>query len=440
MDYENKVNKYMKNNMRLILKPIFLFYIMLQSVAMLSEAPNGMTYQGRYRENGVFISGTRAFLFKISNNDGASVYWRSPIVNLSIEKGLFSYTLLCSTGINWSDTQPFIEVRVGPAGSAEGQLTVLAPREQLMGAAYSYFASTTTYSQKTGAGTANNYPAKFVAADQVGNSSTIYDNGSVAIGNASPANKLDVEGSCAIGATYSGTSAAPNNGLIVEGNTGIGTSSPQNKLDIEGAVAVGATYSGTSAAPSNGLIVEGKVGIGMTNPSATLDIKTGSGNTYSLKLSSNNGTELMSVTQSGTLSGYGILPIGVIMAWHKSLTGVPALPSGWVECSGQVLSDAASVYNGQTIPNLNSQVYAGSRGRYIRGGTTSGSTNASTRYSGNGTQYTGVNTANYYGGNILGYFYDTENGTKNSYSSVDNLGYPYIQVAAMTVVWIMRVK
>jgi hypothetical protein len=48
-----------------------------------------------------------------------------------------------------------------------------------------------------------------------------------------------------------------------------------------------------------------------------------------------------------------IMPIGSIVAWNKGMPGTPALSDGWVECNGQVLADAESPYNGQTIPNLN---------------------------------------------------------------------------------------
>ena len=64
----------------------------------------------------------------------------------------------------------------------------------------------------------------------------------------------------------------------------------------------------------------------------------------------------------------GILPpIGAVISWLKSYTNTPAtLPDGWVECSGQTLSDADSVYNGQTIPDLNGD------NRFMRGNSTSG--------------------------------------------------------------------
>ena len=74
--------------------------------------------------------------------------------------------------------------------------------------------------------------------------------------------------------------------------------------------------------------------------------------------------------QAGTLQlgaqGFGIVPIGAILPWHKSLTGTPALPVGWVECNGQTLNDEQSSLHGQVIPNLNGQAL------FVRGGATSG--------------------------------------------------------------------
>jgi hypothetical protein len=74
------------------------------------------------------------------------------------------------------------------------------------------------------------------------------------------------------------------------------------------------------------------------------------------------------VTATNGFAGFGVVPIGSVIAWHKSLSGVPALPDGWVECNGQTLSDVASPLNGQAIPDLNGQA------RFLRGGSTSGTT------------------------------------------------------------------
>jgi len=64
------------------------------------------------------------------------------------------------------------------------------------------------------------------------------------------------------------------------------------------------------------------------------------------------------------------MPIGSVVAWLKSVPGTPALPAGWVECNGQVLSDIGSIYNGQAIPNLNGT--GGGVPRFLRGAATSG--------------------------------------------------------------------
>jgi hypothetical protein len=63
-------------------------------------------------------------------------------------------------------------------------------------------------------------------------------------------------------------------------------------------------------------------------------------------------------------------PIGSITAWDKTPIQTPSIPEGWVECNGQTISDAESVYNGVTIKNLNGS--GGGTKRFIRGSTTSG--------------------------------------------------------------------
>ena len=73
------------------------------------------------------------------------------------------------------------------------------------------------------------------------------------------------------------------------------------------------------------------------------------------------------------------MPIGTILAWHKSFAGVPALPYKFVECNGQILSDPESSLDGQVIPNLNGYESGanspGLDGKYqmfLRGNTISG--------------------------------------------------------------------
>ncbi|MES2395348.1 MAG: hypothetical protein V4549_05065 [Bacteroidota bacterium] len=91
---------------------------------------------------------------------------------------------------------------------------------------------------------------------------------------------------------------------------GIGTITPINKLDVEGGVSIGAAYSGTTAAPSNGAIIEGNVGIGTINPLSTLQVNgstasavfpiTNSGTATAYTLSASNSIVIVSGTGTGT--------------------------------------------------------------------------------------------------------------------------------------------
>jgi hypothetical protein len=54
-------------------------------------------------------------------------------------------------------------------------------------------------------------------------------------------------------------------------------------------------------------------------------------------------------------SGFGYVPIGTILPWHKSINDDLVLPDGWLECNGEVIIDPDSSLNGQVLPDLNVQ-------------------------------------------------------------------------------------
>jgi hypothetical protein len=91
------------------------------------------------------------------------------------------------------------------------------------------------------------------------------------------------------------------------------------------------------------------------------------------------------------------------------------LSTNWVECNGQVLSDAESLLNGLTIPNLNGD------NRTLRGNATSGGTGGAETHSHTASSVRGDGGFTFYTANNV-------TGTSSSWP-------PY-----MNVVWIMRVK
>ncbi len=69
---------------------------------------------------------------------------------------------------------------------------------------------------------------------------------------------------------------------------GIGTTTPASNLDIEGGVSIGATYSGTTAAPTNGAIIQGQVGIGTNAPNSVFNVELLNSNNFPRGFTSNN--------------------------------------------------------------------------------------------------------------------------------------------------------
>ncbi|MCP4216372.1 MAG: tail fiber protein, partial [bacterium] len=149
-------------------------------------------------------------------------------------------------------------------------------------------------------------------------------------------------------------------------------------------------------------------------------------------------------------------PVGSIQAWDKNLVGTPEIPAGWVECDGQVVSDADSVYDGLAVPDLNSG------GRFLRGGAVSGdwendatavnglgivaggahshSIDEEVRYLGTWDDYnTSVNNKIQAGKGALHYDYSMTTNSAGSHSHSLS-GDSETRPTNMSVVWIMRIK
>ncbi len=184
-------------------------------------------------------------------------------------------------------------------------------------------------------------------------------------------------------------------------------------------------------------IGSGNVGIGSTDPEATLDVNG--------SMILQNGPAINEFSTDGTLEdnsndsvptekavktyvdnqisagSVGVVPLGGVVAWLKSFPNTPSLPSGFIECNGQLLTDPNSPYEGQTIPNLNG-ASAGTQ-RFLRGSTTSGSTGGSESHTHTMPQNASAGVA---GG--------------DSASHNANTGATSTLPSYYEVVWIMRVK
>jgi len=166
-----------------------------------------------------------------------------------------------------------------------------------------------------------------------------------------------------------------------------------------------------------------------------------------------NGEQQLSPDHKLTTAPYTMVaatspPIGSIIAWHKSLAGVPSLSDGWAECNGQTLNDPASDLNGVTLPNLNGE------GRFLRG--TAGASGANQ----NATQVavtvqtdTGALFFNSSGLNMASFNSDFDEVTSTTVGARGKINTPSIiienfdevssgrvRAKNMSVVWIMRVK
>ncbi len=153
-----------------------------------------------------------------------------------------------------------------------------------------------------------------------------------------------------------------------------------------------------------------------------------------------DGTDSRMIPELGIVGTNGTIvpPIGSAVAWFKTISGTPSLPSGWVECNGGTISDADSPMNGQSIPDMNTTK------RFIRGSTTSGSTGGADTHTltiNEMPEHTHTYTSVRQKTSVVLSSNDWGRETETSNTSSTGGGDPHENMPAyMEAVWIMRIK
>lgn len=260
----------------------------------------------------------------------------------------------------------------------------------------------------------------------------VSEQGNIGLGLSNPGVRLDVDGSIiASGGSSTDWNTAFSWGDHSEAGYLTNESDPQVGVNSPNYVPI---WNGSSLTSGAIYDIGAYIGIGTTNPSERLDV---------------NGT-----VRATRFAGYGIVPVGSVIAWHKLLPGVPTLPDGWVECNGQTLNDPASPLHGQVIPNLNGP------GLFIRGGLESGvqqadqmqshtHTDLGHTHSIHDTNHDGTPANTDFSPGEYGYYFPDAGTTSVSHAiltdPVESSGGPARHGAEtrpvnMSMVWIMRVK
>ncbi len=205
--------------------------------------------------------------------------------------------------------------------------------------------------------------------------------------------------------------------------------------------------SGTATAAIHNFDILGGTGIDTLGANNDITISMEAASTSNV-----GGMEIATIaeTQTGTdatraVSPDGLFevlsPIGAIIAWAKSMTSVPqTLPTGWVECDGTVINDAASPMNGETLPDLNGNEFL--RGAATSGGTGGGTTGtgSSHNHSVSGTTSSGSDPDAGLAGAQITWSEDEHTHTFSVTSGNESAHTHSSQPKYYDVVWIMRVK
>lgn len=387
------------------MKPLTILIAVLFSCTMYAQLPQAIKYQAVARDEGGHILDNKQISVKVSIIDSSL----SQVVYTEIHKegtnqfGLFTIEIgrgLVPTGnfqnIDWPSGNKWLMMELDPEGGSD--YTVMGISE-MVSVPYAFYAGSavnmvedSTDELQTlslsgnmltiSAGNTVTLPQTIDTDDQnlslTGTTLAIEDGNSVDLSvlqdgvndaDSDPTNELqnlDISGDSLFisGGNSVVLQGQGDNDWVVNGNdmyngnsgsTGVGTSVPDQSavLDV--------------SSIDKGLLTPRMTStqrLAITNPATGLevfDITAGIKMFY-------NGQRWLEV---------GADPIGTIQAFHKSLSGTPALPWGWAECNGQTLNDPESPYNGGTLPSLNSPFNSeagttSSAGYFLRGGTASG--------------------------------------------------------------------
>ena len=186
---------------------VFNFWIDGSDNGRLWLYPNGGTHNIELNTAG----------YSYFNGGNVGIGTTSPDMLLTVEGKLRSVSNM-TLGSDETYGGTYGAIGIGTTSLTNGQHRIFAKSSDHM-----YFAAATSKGFR--------FRANGGATDHV----SIPSNGNLGIGITNPANKLDVAGGVAIGASYVGNSA-PSNGAIIQGNVGIGTSSVSYALQVNGSI------------------------------------------------------------------------------------------------------------------------------------------------------------------------------------------------------------